>query len=378
MKEKIREAFKGIRMRYLATALVVVIAVGAAVLISQRIRNRTFESYEVETSEERADSVSRFAYVDGSALRYSGDGASLMKKDLSSVWNASFEMSDPRVDICGSEILFYDRGGTAVYIYNTKEKVASFNLEKPILLARISEKGTVAVLLRDGEKTQFVYYTKEGTEIASGESTMTDPGYPFAMAISDDGMKAAISYLTVTGGTTGTAVRFYHFRSGKQGSDNLAGELLLDGSFAPDLQYLGGRCVVFRDNGFTVVSSPSSMSDSREVDFNRDIVSTFCDDSHIGFIFRSDDRNHLFEMSIYTTAGNLISETYIDHSFSRVHVCGDEVIVSGETDLSVFSMKGVRRFEGTLREGNVADVLKAGRQRYLVLTDQTMEVIRLR
>ena len=379
MGDRIRDFLNSSRFRYLATALVVVLLVGCAVLVKRKIDSRTFSHYEVEKAEKKADSVSRFAYCDGYAVRYSSDGASLVNKDLESVWTSVYQMTDPRVDVSGGEVLIYDRGGTDLFLYNRKEKIASFSAELPILLARISGKNTVAALLQEGEKTEFVYYTKEGGKIAAGESTMSDPGYPFAMAISEDGMHVAVSYLTATGGTTGSTIRFYSFDSkGKAAENNMTGELVLTGTFAPDVQYLGSRCVVFRDDGFTIVRDPAKQDNTIVRDFDRDIVSVFHDRSHIGVIFRSDEKTHLYQLFLYNPQGEQVCSAYIDHPYTRIHVCDGQILVSGETSLSIFTLRGVCRFSGSINEGTVADALKIGRNRCLVLTDQTMEVIRLR
>ena len=366
-------------IRYFATAAAVVLLVVAAVLLKNYADNRTYHSYVVEKSEKKADSVSKYAYCEGDVVRYSIDGAALIRKDLSTVWSNAYSMIDPRIDICGDHILLYDRLGTAIHIYNKKGEVAQFAADGPILDARISKKNTVATLLQDGENVDFVYYSENGTPIASGESSMSDPGYPLALTVSDDGQSVAISYLTVEGGVVGTNLRFYDFSAnGKNSENNLAGKDSWQGILTPEIQYLNGdECVAFRDNGFTVYKGRKSPTVSRSVDFDDDIVSSFHDGSHMGFLFQSKDRNHRFEMKIYTTNGNLVSSTYVDQAFDRVHVCGDWVIFSNGSEFSVYSMNGVCRYSGNVQAGSVADVLKIGNNRLLTLTDYNMEVIRL-
>ena len=99
MGDRIRDFLNSSRFRYLATALVVVLLVGCAVLVKRKIDSRTYAFYEVEKAEKKADSVSRFAYCDGYAVRYSSDGASLVGKDLEPIWTCAYQMTDPRVDV---------------------------------------------------------------------------------------------------------------------------------------------------------------------------------------------------------------------------------------------------------------------------------------
>ena len=380
MKEKTSGKLNSRKIRYPATALVVVLAVAAAIFLKYRADHRTYSSYVIEKAVEKSDSVSKYAYVNGFVVRYSMDGAALIRRDLTTVWNKTYSMTDPRIDICGGHILLYDRLGSSIYIFNEKDLVSSFEADGPVLEARISSKNTVATLLQDGEKVDFVYYSENGTPIASGESNMSDPGYPIALAVSDDGVQVAISYLTAAAGNVGTDVRFYRFdASGKSYENNMTGEDSWPGVFAPDVQYLNGsECVVFRDNGFTVYKGRSSQTASKTVDFDDEIVSSFHDGSHMGFIFRSEDKGHRFEMRIYTTSGNLVSSSYVDQIYTRVHVCGNEVIFSSSSDFSIYSMNGFCRFSGKVQGGSVADVLRLGGDRLLALTDYNMEVIRLK
>lgn len=368
------------RLTYFATAAAVVLIVVAAICLKHYTDNRTYTTYEVVKSEQKSDSVSKYAYSDGCVLRYSIDGAALIKSDLSTAWNESYAMLDPRTDISGDHILIYDRLGTAIHIYNARGEVSAFSADGPILTARISRRNTVAALIRSGDEVVFTYYSSDGTPIAAGTSTLMDPGYPLALTVSDDGRAVAISYLTIANGVVGSLVRFYSFSgSGQNRENNMTGEASFQGILCPEIQYLNGdECVLFRDNGFTVYRGRNHPSESRSVDFDSEIVSCFHDGSHMGFLFRSEDRNHRFEMKIYTTNGNLISSTYVDQAYTRVHVCGDWVIFSSSSGFAVYGMNGVCRYSGNVKSGCVADVLRIGKNRLLTLTDYNMEVIRLK
>ena len=365
---------------YIATAAAVVLVVVVSIILKNYADNRTYTTYEVERSEKKADSVSKYAYADGNVLRYSIDGAALIKSDLSTAWNEPYQMQDPRLDICDGHILIYDRLGTTMNIYNRKGLVTSFAADGPILSARISKKNTVAALLKSGDEVNFVYYSQEGTPIASGSSNLMDPGYPLALTVSDDGRNVAIACLTIADGVVGSALHFYDFSgSGKNNENSLTGEDSFRGILIPEIQYLNGdECVAFRDNGFSAYRGRKSQSLARSIDFDSEIVSSFHDGSHMGFIFRSEDRTHRFEMKIYTTNGNLVSSTYVDQPYTRVHVCGDWVIFSSASGFAVYSMNGVCRYSGNVQAGCVADVVRIGNDRLLTLTDYNMEVIRLK
>lgn len=378
-RRRLRRAFQNNSiLRYIAAASAVVLVV-VLILIIRLSRGRTYTSYTVETSEELTEGAARYEYADGYVLRYSSDGATLLTPDLDNVWTAAYDLSNPKTDICGSEILIYDLGGTGAYVFDRKGKVSSFTTDANIRTARVSSRGTVALLTDSGETTQFLYYSSEGNEIAEGESTMIDPGYAFALAISPDGLHAAVSYFTAANGTAGTTVRFYGFDSaGQQAENNQVGEISFDGVFAPELTFLSKTsCAIFCEDGFSVVKNISDTSDVTKVDLDEEVISIFYDQSHLGFIVRSSDRGHLYEMRIYSPDGKEAGSDYIDYAYSMIRVCGDKAIVTSSSEFSIYTMQGKRLINGTLGEGSVSAILALGGRDYLAVTDQVIEKIRL-
>ena len=373
------KAEKNRRIRYIATAAVVVLLCGLLYLATSSMSRRVYRSYKVEKIVEKTDSVSRFAYAGDCAVRYSSDGASLIRSNLEEAWHIQYTMTDPQVDVCGNEILIYDRNGTAVYVCDLKHQKAYWETSRPIISARISRKDTVAAITKHGNATEIQYYAEDGTEIASGQATMTNPGYPVSLSLSEDGLLMAVSYLTVNDGSVGSCIRFYQFgKDGRGKTDNMVGEAFFTGEFAPSVHYLSGNeCVVFRDGGFSVFQGSASPQEVKRVDFDAEICTVFQDGTHMGLVFRSDRKDHKYMMKLYTANANLLSTTYFDQSYDNIRVCGDHVIFSNRTSFSVYSMKGVCRFSGRLKDASISDVLKMQGMRLLVVTDLNMEVIKL-
>lgn len=378
------EAYK-VRIRnhkkamYIRTAFFVVILVLAVLLAKYLIDHHRYRSYKVVTSEEKTDNVSEYEYADGKILRYSSDGAALLKTNLDAIWNVTFTMGMPSVDVCGATSAIYDKRGTSVCIYNEKGSIGSFNTDKPILFGRVSEQGNFAAVLEDGETTWINYYSKSGTEIATISTNLSSPGYPASICLSHDGLFLAVSYFTAGGGAPGTHLVFYNFgNAGRDKTDNEVATEDFPGTLIPEVEYLSNtEAVAFRDNGFTVYKGSELPKKTKSVDFKEEIVSTFYDSTHMGFIFKSSDKNHKYEMKIYTTNGNLVSTSYIDLIYDKVRVCGNQVLFYNSSELAVYSMQGWCRFSGTLNEGDIADVLQTASNRYFVVSDTKAGIIRL-
>lgn len=379
------EAYK-VRIRnhrkamYIRTAFLVVLT-ALAVLIGKYIFDHyTYHGYSVVNAVEKTDNVSEYRYVDGRILRYSSDGAALLKKNLDTIWNVTYSMDQPTADTCGSTVLLYDRNGTNVYIYSASKKIGEFRTQYPIVKAKVSNAGNVAAILADGDTTWIYYYAADGTKIASISTNMKSPGYPTDLALSGDGLFMTVSYLVVNEGTTGTHLAFYNFgAAGKNAEDNMVASEDFSGTIIPQVAYIGNsEAIAFRENGFTIYNGSGTPAKTKSVDFDDEIVSTFYDASHIGFIFKSADADHKYEMKIYSIGGALLSTSDINLIFDKVAVCDSQVLFWNSSEIAVYSLNGVCRFSGVLDAGDIDSVLRVGGNRYLVITDTVTETIKLK
>lgn len=325
------------------------------------------------------DTSSKYLYVDGQILRYSGDGAALLDEKFQTIWDETFSMTNPQAEAAGTEILIYDQLGSSVSIYNDKGKVGSFDTGKPILKAKISREDTVAVLAQNGENTSFAYYKADGSVIAAGGAAIDSPGYPVDLSISPNAEDVAVSYLTVSGGTSGSRVEFYTFGAdGSSKTNNLKGSLTFPRSLVPVIDFVSdGRAIAVFDTGFTVVNVGETPKVSKTVTFSKDIVSTFHDADNIGFIFSGNSENP-YSLSLYTTKGNYLTNTDISVRYTDAAVYDDQIVLWNTSGFAAYSMKGFCRFNGKIDEGTVRQVLRVGGRQYMVLTDEKLEMIQLK
>lgn len=380
MESFIERIRSGGKIRYLATAAVVVLLALLAIVIRNTASGRVYTSYKVERAIEKTDNVSRYEYADGSVLRYSIDGAALIDRKLETVWTASYSMTDPRADVMRNRIVIYDRLGTDIRLFDHKSETGRITAEHPVLLARVSAKSTVAVLMSDGQKTAFAYYNSAGQKIADGECSMSNPGYPVTLALSPDGKTMAISYVSVAGGLGSSIVRYYYFGGNEGGgADSMSAEFTFEGLIAPDVRFLSSReSVIFMEDGFTCIKGNKSPEEGRTVKYNKDICSVFTGDSKIGVVTESGVPEHKYSMDLFRADGRELSSGYVDVLYDRIRPYSKSVIFSSGTEFGVYGYDGSEKFKGRLVEGNIADAMKLGRNRILVLTDRRMEVISLR
>ncbi len=376
-KRRLTQHRKRLLIRIAVTAAVVI----AAVLIVKTVAERwKYKDYKVLSSSTQEDTMSTsYAQLNGYLLKFTGDGASLLGESGKSLWNQSFEMTNPVADVCGSAAVVYDEKGTSMVMVNESGKLGEVNTQMPILKARVASQGVVAAVLEDGENTWINFYSTSGEEIATGKTRIDSPGYPVDLAVSPDGLLIMVSYLYIENNKTTSYVAFYNFgNTGQSQMDNMVSGYTYEGTVVPQVQYLEeGKSVAFRDNGFVIYTGKQIPKVDCEVTVDQEIVSTFYNEKYVGMVFQSDDEEKKYTLVLYNTNGKLVFEENFSIEYSTIKISGNQIIMNNDTQMCVFSMKGHEKFNGNLDEGKIHDVFKMDGNRYQVIVDSGIKTIKL-
>lgn len=367
--------------RLIQVAIIVFVIFAGALIAKITVDNWKFKGYKVveeTTGEDTA--ATQYIELDGNLLKYSGDGSALVDSMGKSLWNETLDMESPAVDVCGSVAVIYSRKGTQMVMVGTDGRIGEVNTDMPILKARIASQGVVAAILEDGENTWINYYATSGEQIATGKTRVDSPGYPVDLSISPDGMLLMVTYLYVDGGITKSYVAFYNFgNTGQNQMDNMVSEYTYTGIVVPQVKYLKeSLSVAFRDEGFVVYKGKQIPKEDVTVTVTEEIISTFCSDKYIGMIFRSSEQNKQYAMAVYNTSGKLMFEESFNIEYSTVKISKDSVLLYNDTQMCVFSMKGVLKFDGSLGEGAVRNIFKTDMNRYQLVTNSGVKTIKLK
>lgn len=345
------------------------------------VEHHSYSSYSVISQSEKVDTgVSHFMELDGKILHYSADGASLTSTADELIWTDSYQMSQPVVETFHSIAAIYDLKGTQIAVYDDEGKLGSFQTDHPILKASVSAKGEVAAILENGDTTLINYYTETGSLIASSSTNMRNPGYPVDLSVSKDGLSVVVTYFVTDEDTISSYIAFYNFgEAGKNKEDNLLDGVRCAGVLVPEVQYLdNNRVIAYSEEGFKIYKIKNKAEEVKEVIFEDDIVSSFGDGKHIGFIFQNDDVDHPFLMKVFDASGNLEMETSFDLVYEDVKISDNKIILNNATQLAVYSMNGIEKYSGTIEEGSIHEVVKVGMNKYTVAYNGGVITIKLK
>ena len=317
--------------------------------------------------------------MEGKILRYSPDGVSLVNNQLETLWNVTYSMENPVADVNDGWAVIADRDGTNMEILNKDGITGSVTTSYTIVKARVSSQGLVAAILDNGDETWINFYGSDGTLIAENQTTMTDPGYPLDVAISDNGLIMMVTYQFVDGGDTTSYVAFYNFGDvGQTEDDRIVSGYEYEGTVIPQIVYFDGtQSLAVRDNGLSFYKGKQIPKEEENIKIEKEIVSTFNDDETIGLVFKNDDKDKQYTMEVYNTTGKLKLKKNFNIPYTTVKISDGDIIMYNSSQICVMGDNGKEKYMGSI-DGTVNDFFKIGWNKYLLVLDTGVHVVKLK
>ena len=361
--------------------VITVVAIAAAVTaVGFYIEKRSYHNYKVVQSSEQEDVVSTsYIEMDGDILRYSPDGVSLVSDKMSTLWSETYQMQNPVADANGTRAVIADKDGTTLEIYDKSGKTGSVTTSYSIIKARVSKSGLVAAILDGGDDTWIDFYSTDGSLIAENQTKIDDPGYPLDIAVSEDGVVMMVTYQFVDGSDTTSYVAFYNFGDvGQNEDDRIVSGYKYEGVVVPQIQYLSkNRSIALKDNGFTIYQGSQIPKEVKTIETDKEIVSTFYDDDMVGLVFKNDSKDKQYIMEVYNTAdGKLKFKEDFNIPYTTIKLSGGNILMYNSSQMCVMNSRGVQKYLGSV-DGTIKDFFKIGMNRYLLVLDSGVDVIKL-
>ena len=353
-------------------------AVALIFLVALYIQKRSYHDYKILKTSEQEDTVStNYAEMDGKILRYSHDGVSLVNKNLDTLWSETYDMQTPMADVCSGKAVIADKDGTSIRIYDKNGLTGSVTTSYNIVKAKVSKSGLVAAILDGGDDTWINYYSTDGSLIAENQTKIEDPGYPLDVSISDDGIIMMVAYQYVDGGETTSYVAFYNFGEvGQNDDDRIVSGFTYEGVVVPQIQCLSShQAVAVRDDGFTLYKGRQIPKESQTIKVDKEIVSTFYDDETIGLVFKNDSKDKLYTMEVYSASGKMKFKKEFNIPYSTIRMSDGNILMFNSSQICVLDGKGNEKYTGTV-DGDINDFFKIGWNRYLLVLDSGVNVIK--
>lgn len=371
--------FTQIRVKKSLLIFGAVILLAIAVILG--IKYHVYHKYQVVSSAENEDTQSAsYIQLGDGLLKYGDDGASLLSQSEKVVWNQTFEMSNPAAAVRGEKAVIYDKKGTDMYILGKDGPIGPVETKFPVLQAEITEKGAVAAVLEDGEKTWINYYAADGSTIAENQTRVDNPGYPLDMAVSPDGEIIAVSYLFVDNGDISSRIIFYNFGDeGQNKTDNIVAEFTYKNTVVPQLIYLTNQsAVAIRDDGYSVFRGAGTPKEEVNEKTDSEIVSTFYNDKYFGLVLKGDDKKDKYQMELYDPSGRKRFSKGFDQEYESISISREMIIMHHDDQVQMYDLSGIKKFDGTVEEGAVKNLFQVSSKRYMMISENGINTITLK
>ena len=242
---------------------------------------------------------------------------------------------------------------------------------------RVASQGVVAAILDGGEDTWINFYATDGSMIAENQTRVDDPGYPLDLAVSKDGNLIMVAYQFVEDGQTKSYVAFYNFGTvGQNQVDNIVSGYTYEDVVIPQVAYLDSdTSVAFRDDGFSIYQGRQIPQEETNVEVEEEIVSTFYDENNIGLVFKADGESE-YRMEVYSTSGRKKFERNFNISYTNIRMSNGYIVMNNASQVCVITSQGALRFNGVIDEGTINDFFKVGYNRYMLILDTGIELIK--
>lgn len=344
-------------------------------------QNMVYDEMEVVDRIAREESMmSEYYSLDSYILRCSRDGAACINNKGKTVWDLTFEMQQPLVDVCEDYAAIAEAGGNKVYIVNKDGRQGELETLLPIRQVRVAAQGIVVVVLEDGNKNWINFYNKEGELLADNKAPLANKGYPLSLDVSNDGKKLAVSYLQINGAKTESIMAFYNFDSvGYNVTDHLMSSTVYEDTLFPTVAFITNTIVIaFGDNmciGYEGTQSPEEIF---KLTYEEEIESIFYDSEHIGFVFRSDSSGAAYKMKIYNKKGKLLLEQEFDQNYDKIKFVGNDIIIFGQQEVLLYNLKGKLKFSSSTQNA-ISDIMGIGKNnQYIIIYKSEWEKVRLK
>ena len=343
--------------------------------------NAVYSSYtEISSFPRVSSSTSTHVNHNGRVLTYSKDGISSIDTKGNVVWNETYQMQNPIVEVNGNAVAIGDYNGHVIYVMDEKGKVGEIDTNLPIRDLCISKTGIVAAVLEDSKVTRLNLYNSKGKELVKSESRMSQNGYPVAVALSDTGEVMEVSYLYVDSGTVKSSVAFYNFSDvGQNSVDRLvSGNEYADtiipivGFSGKDTAYAVGNS---RISFYQGADKPVSIAEKL---LSEEIQAVYTGDEYVGLVYIDTTGAALYRIDIYDKKGNLVLNQSIDIDYHNILIQKNSVVIYNNTECVMYNMSGKEKYRGTFAK-SVSLLIPANKNnRFVMVTSDSIDIIELK
>lgn len=365
---------------YRAILAIILVAAIAAVLYIQWENKVYTESVVVSSVETNITQDAHLLPFAGHLLSYSKDGAGCIDTKGNAVWNQTFEMQNPIVDICQNVAAIGDYNGRTIYVMDTTGSLGNITTNRPIRDLCVASNGVVAVVLDDTDVTLIYLYDSQGNELVHFRTTMKESGYPVSVSVSPSGELVCVSYLFVDSGQMKSSVAFYNFGAvGQNSTDNYVSGYDYLNVIVPFTRFVDNKSVfaVSDDRIMFYGGSQKPVSIAENL-FGDDVQSVYYGDEYVGVVFNGTESSNRYRLDVYHKSGELAQQIEFDIEYSDILFYEDQIIIYNEMECCIYNTNGIQKYAGNFEKSARVLIPLNSSYSYMIVTSDSIDTIELK
>lgn len=337
-----------------------------------------FQNYRVEVSDTKENTlVYSYDSFNGNIIKCASDTASLTTEQNETLWTITYSMNNPQIVKGGSAFAIYDKNGTTVCVCNESGQQSLFYTDLPIIKADMAGQGTVALLTDDGSTAQIDYYDTKGSEIAAIRTTIDAEGYPMDIALSEDGLLLAVSYLRYEQNTYTGNVSFYSFgTAGQAQEDNIVGSFSYPGTIIPQVEFMGSdAAVAFGTDKIIAFQGSKAPQEKTVIQPEKELQSTFALDNCFGVVEQGAEQSKS-EIILYNKSGAEKKRITTEFVYTSLAAEDGLLVLYNRNYMCVYTTGGILKFNSET-DFLIRQICYVGANRYVLSASDSYNIIRL-
>lgn len=342
--------------------------------------NRQYNGYSVESKiKVKNGNLLQYRPYQGGVVKYSRDGVSAVDVEGKELWNGSYDMEKPAIDISGKYVCVADIGAKNLCVYNGKDSGTEITTDNTILQSCVSSQGVVAVILEESTSNVIQVYNPydPSRQLLVEIPTNVEDGYPVSIDISPDGTALIAAYVCVTSGVVESRVTFYNFTDVGKNTNCLVGSKKYSDRLVSEVQFMDTEhACLFSEKGISIWEDMKKPKQVTSKQYKANIRNAFLDENYVGVVLGSDERGKGF-LQVYDKEGKRVLKLKISTEFSQVLLQDDEILMNSASHCYIYKLNGVKRLDCDVKE-RIRELYQApGRNEYILTMDSEIKVISL-
>lgn len=359
--------------------LVLMAAIAAALFLQWKNKVYT-ESVELSSVEIRVPSGASLMPFGSYLLTYSKDGASCMDTKGNAVWNQTYGMQNPMVDINQDVVAIGDYNGREIYVMDTGTLLGRITTNRPVRNFCVSASGVVAAVLDDTDVTWIYLYDAQGNELVYFRTTMKESGYPANISISPSGELLCVSYLYIDGGHMKTSVAFYNFGAvGQNSTDNYVSGYDYVDHVVPFARFMDNKSLfAVSDDRIMFFGGAQKPVTVAENLLNDEVRGVYYGSEYVGLVFNSKEGGGRYRLDVYHKSGTFRQSIEFDIDCRDILFHEDQIIIYNEADCRIYNSSGMLKYTGTFNKTALMLIPQKAAYHYMIVTPDSIDTIELK